>query len=141
MNRNTGKISRTVKAKNDQHSKNSASKERNTGKVSTDSDSEGPLSITFTIYTQNFVPTYARGGPASHFSQFSELCVSTSKYISTWVPDYPTYTYRSLSWSALIYPPGVFVLLTKGVDSLCLASIPFPGLSLTQPFFTLSETI
>src|SRR5688572_3470491 len=89
MNRNTGKISRTVKAKNDQHSKNSASKERNTGKVSTDSDSEGPLSITFTIYTQNFVPTYARGGPASHFSQFSVLCVVTSKYVSTWVPDYP----------------------------------------------------
>ena len=78
-----------MKAKNDQHSKNSASKERNTGKVSTDSDSEGPLSITFTIYTQNFVPTYARGGPASHFSQFSELCVVTSKYVSTWVPDYP----------------------------------------------------
>src|SRR5688572_425983 len=78
-----------VKAKNNQHYDNSASKEKYTGRVSTDSDSEGSLSITFTIYTQNFVPTYARGGPASHFSQFSELCVSTSNYVFTWVPDYP----------------------------------------------------
>jgi len=103
-----------VKAKIDQHSKkfcfvrykvstdsesegkerptqynSTSTKETYTGKVSTDSDSEGPLSITFAIYTQNFVPTYARGGPASHFSQFSELCVATSKYVSTWVPDYP----------------------------------------------------
>src|SRR5688572_31983005 len=70
-----------VKAKNNQHCANSASKEKYTGRVSTDSDSEGPLSITFTIYTQNFVPTYARGGPASHFSQFSGLCVATSIYI------------------------------------------------------------
>src|SRR5688572_10470930 len=85
-----------VKAKNNQHYDNSASKEKYTGKVSTDSDSEGPLSITFTIYTQNFVPTYARGGPASHFSQFSELCVATSIYLFIRVSDYPTYTYRIL---------------------------------------------
>src|SRR5688572_19374719 len=120
---------------------NSASKERNTGKVSTNSDSEGPLSITFTIYTQNFVPTYARGAqPRTSVSSQSCVLRQANIYLRGY-PTTRTYTYRSLSWSALVYPPGVFVLLTKGVDSLCLASIPFPGLSLTQPFFTLSETI
>src|SRR5678815_1075175 len=84
-----------------------------------------------TIYTQNFVPIYARRGPASHFSQFSELCVVTSKYVSTWVPDYPNVHVSITLLICVDLPTWGFVLVTKGVDSLCLASTPFPGLSLT----------
>src|SRR6218665_2962889 len=55
------------------------------------SPSEGSLSYPFTNYTHNtsYRPN-ARGGPSPYFSQFLELCVSTSKYSSTRVPDYPT---------------------------------------------------
>src|SRR6218665_740628 len=55
------------------------------------SPSEGPLSRAFTNYTHNtsYRPN-AQGGPSSYFSQFLELCVATSKYLSTRLPGYPT---------------------------------------------------
>src|SRR6218665_231559 len=51
------------------------------------SPSEGPLSHPFTIYTHrtSYRPN-ARGGPSSYFSPFLELCVATSKYLSTRCP-------------------------------------------------------
>src|SRR6218665_3665752 len=68
------------------------------------SPSEGPLSHPFTNYTHNtsYRPN-ARGGPSSYFSQSPELCVATSKYLSTPVIDYRAQRYLSLSWSAFIY--------------------------------------
>src|SRR6218665_386102 len=69
------------------------------------SPSEGPLSHPFTIYTHrtSYRPN-ARGGPSSHFSQFLELCVATSKYLSTPVINYRGQKYSSHSWSALSRP-------------------------------------
>src|SRR6218665_1683542 len=71
------------------------------------SPSEGPLSRPFTNYTHNtsYRPN-ARGGPSSYFSQSLELCVATSKYLSTPVIDYRGQRYPSLSWSALCYYSG-----------------------------------
>src|SRR6218665_964483 len=88
------------------------------------SPSEGPLSHPFTNYTHNtsYRPN-ARGGPSSYFSQSLELCVATSKYLSTqylttWdrgirhflglrcafirVPSYPT-TLVAVSYLVYIY--------------------------------------
>src|SRR6218665_307862 len=66
------------------------------------SPSEGSLSYPFTNYTHNtsYRPN-ARGGPSPYFSQSLELCVATSKYLSTPVIDYRGERYPSLSWSAL----------------------------------------
>src|SRR6218665_575323 len=68
------------------------------------SPSEGPLSHPFTNYTHNTSHRpNARGGPSSYFSQSPELCVATSKYLSTPVVDYRGQRYLSLSWSALCF--------------------------------------
>src|SRR6218665_3352332 len=75
------------------------------------SPSEGPLSRPFTNYTHNtsYRPN-ARGGPSSYFSQSLELCVATSKYLSTPVVDYRGQRYLSLSWSALSSYPTTHVV-------------------------------
>src|SRR6218665_3104340 len=71
------------------------------------SPSEGPLSRPFTNYTHNtsYRPN-ARGGPSSYFSQSPELCVATSKYLSSPVIDYRAQRYLSLSWSVLCFYLG-----------------------------------
>src|SRR6218665_1772646 len=89
------------------------------------SPSKGPLSHPFrpTVCTQNLVPTNARGGPSSRFSQFLELCVVTRNFRSTWVPDYPNVPISGACLVCVILPTGYPDLGTYYPDAHVTANL------------------
>src|ERR1043165_5880187 len=103
-----------VLAKNDQHcSDKSTSKEKNTLVRYLRTLIVKVLSLypSLSTHRTSFRPTHEGARPRTSVS--SQSCVLRQAYM--YLRGYPTtrtHTYRSLSWSVLISPPGVFVLVT-----------------------------